>query len=385
MLDKESEKNENTSTASDANLAIHGMMHHDRAEGTSSSNASGNPSAVVFSECDSYAGDLERLKGRGFLDWDSKDARFLIERVTYRHLSPYLAIVEDSCQEPRLTTAYHLFGFDRRLQSLLFKYVGILEGRMRAQYSHWMEVHCGPYSIYEEDRFLRRDKHASSINRLKKEVVRRKERRVKKILETNGGKLPVWEAVEFMTFGTLSQLFSNTANKNVTNAVSRFFSANKDELASWLRSICAARNALAHFEPFAVRKQLVSVPMRIRGISFDNRKPFYLTLLLARLLRSDAILLDAELRSSGQLKTDMEAFMRDLGNEDAEMAKLLGVPANWLQLIGASLGELAEPDETNAWIPEECDEEKRLADKPRTHLTPTKTQNEESLQRIIDR
>ena len=70
------------------------MGHNDidRAEGTSSGDASGNPSAV-FSVEQSYFDILERLRDEGFADALSGEAAYLVQCVSPSHLSPYLSLV----------------------------------------------------------------------------------------------------------------------------------------------------------------------------------------------------------------------------------------------------------------------------------------------------
>lgn len=313
-------------------------MGSDRAEGTSSSDASGNPSAIVFPG-HTYEPLVQKLRDRGFLDADTDGVPFLLERVSYRHLQPYLAAVKQRDAEGAMVkTAHDLLTLDRRFQAIVFKYIGIFETQLRAQYAHWMEVECGPLSLYEPRNFLREKEWRGSIERLNKEVARRREPAVKRMLAENEGRLPVWEAVEFASLGTVSKLFGNTSTKPVTQQVTSFFGCGKAELSSWTRTITAARNIMAHFDPYIVRSEIPSTPLAIRGVVLPNRDPFYIVMLLAKLLSSPHAFDDMNLVYAFRLWLDLRDFLDGTAAEAPELLDIAGFPIDWEDEFCAATG-----------------------------------------------
>ena len=100
------------------------------------------------------------------------------------------------------------------------------------------------------------------------------------MLDGNGGKVPVWLAVECMSLGNLSKLYSNTGNVSVTHSIADSFGVKRDELTSWLACLTAARNSCAHYDCLAFRKQLSTPPKSIRDVRCPNTIPFYTVFLL---------------------------------------------------------------------------------------------------------
>lgn len=61
-------------------------MGSNRAGGTSSACASGNPPAVSYSVDDSYAPLVDELRRQGFADAGTGETAFLLERTTMSHM-----------------------------------------------------------------------------------------------------------------------------------------------------------------------------------------------------------------------------------------------------------------------------------------------------------
>ena len=313
----------------DATLTI------DRAEGTSAGQpASGNPSAVVYSIDSSYLDRIEALKGRGFSDAETAESGHLVQRITESHLEPYLSIIEGRGKDypPSVKAAHDLLTFDRRFQSVLFKYMGVLEMQMRAQYSHWMEKAHGAFSLYDSTQFLREDNHLKSLKHLDDEILRkvRRSRGLKRVYEQSGNRLPIAKAVECATLGTLVQLFSNTKDADVTSRVCESFACRKSELSSWMKTLTDVRNICAHFDCYAARKQIPSTPRRIRGLDgADNTKTSYIVLVILRLIASNAPFKDRNLDYAFRMMTDMRALTGDYGGMYRDLLRIIGFPDDW--------------------------------------------------------
>lgn len=195
---------------------------------------------------------LERLSERGFSGAKSREVELLVSNVSYRHLAPYLAVVERNhrSNRPAIQEVNDLLAFDRRYQSVLFRHIGIFESKLRVQHARRMEEAHGTFALYDETLFLRPDRYERSMGFYSSEVKRQasKSRAVRRSLEESGGRLPIGRDMECVTLGTLSQLFSNTADQEVTSGVASSFGCSKSELSSWTRTITDVRNVCAHFD-----------------------------------------------------------------------------------------------------------------------------------------
>lgn len=313
------------------------MMECERTGGTSSACASGNP-PVVFSPPLFKSNDeiLAELADKGYVGTDAPESRYVLEHVTYQHLMPYIRALDaiDGHPDPSLKLAHDLLTFDRRMQVVLMKYIGVFESQFRAQYLINMASRHGAYALYEEELFLRGERYAESLGYYQSEVEKRirRDSNMRQAHEVGGGKLPLWMGVECMTLGTLSSLFSNTRDRSVTDAVAESFGASKSELVSWTKTITATRNICAHFEPLFVRKQLPAQPKKIEGVTCPRRMPLFAVLLLAHLLRKTIDTTDPNLNYKRRIEHDaareINAFFTYFGP-----FPIASIPFNWKSLL----------------------------------------------------
>lgn len=314
-----------------------GMIADERTGGTSSACASGNP-PVVSSTPSFKSNDeiLSELASKGYIGTDAPESAFVLEHVTYQHLIPYLKALDtiSGYRDPSLKLAHDLLTFDRRMQVVLLKYIGVFEAQFRAQYLVNMASRHGAHAIYDESLFLREERYAESLAYYKSEVEKRirRDSKMRAAYESGGGMIPLWIGVECMTLGTLSSLYSNTADREVTDAVAASFGASKSELVSWTKTITATRNICAHFEPLFVRKQLPAQPKRIDGIMCNRRLPIYVVILLGHLLRKTIDTTDPNLNYRKRIELDagmeINAFFTYFGP-----IQIPSIPFNWKSLL----------------------------------------------------
>ncbi len=111
----------------------------ERTGSTSSACASGNLPVVSFS-CDvpsfkTNAQILSELAAKGYAGTDKPESIYVLEHVTYQHLTPYLKALDGMNRHPgpSLKLAHDLLTFDRRMQAMLLKYTGVFEFQLRSQ------------------------------------------------------------------------------------------------------------------------------------------------------------------------------------------------------------------------------------------------------------
>lgn len=145
------------------------MGHNDvdSTGGTSSDCASGNPPVVFFSGQDqpnflSNNQVLKNLRDAGFMDADTDEAKYLLEHVSYQHMIPYLKTAKAWSRDAGIKRASDLLSFDRLMQAVTLRFIGVIEAQMRAQYSHAMAERHGSLAIYDGSLFLREDRYMRS-------------------------------------------------------------------------------------------------------------------------------------------------------------------------------------------------------------------------------
>ncbi len=317
-----------------------GNIGSDRAEGTSSSNASGNPSAVSYSVPGSYESFVNELRSQGFTDSDTVEAVFMLERVSYRHMLPYLRAAKriSGQDKPMIKDAHDLLAFDRRFQAVVFKYIGILEGQLRAQYAHWLEERAGKMALYDAANFFNARHYESSMASLRREAQRSKDPIIRSFVrsDADGFRLPVRDAVECMTLGTLSKLISNTKVEGVSDTVAAFFGVSRAELTNWTKTVVSVRNTCAHFDPYVVRKEIPSTPIAIRGLDAETRSTFYVVFILGRLLSARIRFLDVNLLYSFRLWFDLKEVVDPYLEARGDLLRVVGVPDDWSALLNVA-------------------------------------------------
>ncbi len=322
-------------------LTRDGSINDARAGGTSDS--SGNPPAIFFRDHDDESYEAERLQlvNMGFPDAAiMPHASYMLEHATISHLRPYLLRVADRSNSPGIDQVHSLMTFDRRFQSVLFKYIGVVETQFRAQYAHLMNECGGAFSMYDKSLFLRCGNYRKSMSLLEKELERKRKRgrSIARILDENDGRCPVGVAVEVMSLGLLSQFYNNTRPNDVTGGISRSFGVTKHTFSSWIKTMTQARNIMAHFGPFAVLRQIPATPLAIENVDGDTRKPFYLALILSRLVSQNRWFSQREYCYSYMLYLD---FIRLMEETPEDTLGLLDIPGGWRRdLKDASCGQV---------------------------------------------
>lgn len=310
----------------------------DRAGGTS--RRSGNPPAVHFSADFSPMADpppamdalqrLDKLASKGFQGTDDESAAFFLDRISYQHASEYFDVFS-SVEDPTVSMLHRAILFDRTLQSILMESIGLFELQFRAQYSYALSEVRGAFAHRDPSNFKDRKRYESFLGRYESEFNKQLKNRNPSVQSAyeRYGDVPAWEAVEIVSFGILSMLYSNTRSKKVRISVADSFGTTYDNLVSWTRSLAAIRNACAHFNRVA-GKRLVSIPKRIPGVEGDNSSIFYGILVLAHLLNHRKVFYsDVSMSYTVTLVGEiMQLFSRY-----REFVPLFGFPDDWLETI----------------------------------------------------
>lgn len=239
-----------------------------------------------------------------------------------------------------MMTAHDLLVFDREYQSVLFKYIGFIESQMRAQYSHWMRYEHGDCALYNSDLFLRKLNHTRTIEILNQEIARaaRKAGSSKAAQEQSRQNIPIDTAIECATLGTVSRLFSNTSDRKVTDKVACSFGCSKSELSSWLRTITDVRNICAHFSPYVTKRQIPSVPLRIKCMPrSDNTATFYIVLLILHLISFNSSFLPPSLNRALSMKRELEELFEKFLLQHGDLSRAVGIPPDWRVQIELAL------------------------------------------------
>jgi len=190
---------------------------------------------------------VEILKSRGLVISDVDSAIRTLQRINYYRLSAYTLSLKKNDQFLPDITFEHvvaLYEFDRRFRYLIMEMVEQVEIAFRTHISYHIAYTYGPLGHLNPQHF---DNHDAFLAELEKELKRSQELFIKHHYEKYEGKIPVWVAIEVLSFGALSKLFSNMKNDDKNQIAKRNYRAPAIYLESWLKCMSYIRNICAHY------------------------------------------------------------------------------------------------------------------------------------------
>ena len=277
---------------------------------------------------------ISRLSSLGFADSGTNQARYLLRRIGYAHLGDYLHDFPYGTL-PSLKLVHQAILLDRRFQATLLEYIGLFELQFRAQYSQALAKTGGAFAHRDASNFKSQEHYAEFLGDYQRELNRQINARNAHVMKVMAkyGELPVWDAVENMTFGTLSKAYKNTRSKSVRFDVADSFGVKYDILVSWMQSIAYARNRCAHFGRL-LGTTLSAPPKKIGGIALTNQHPFYLVLILEKLLNTESGFADdTSLMYSLALVRDIASLVASVPREVTSIY----IPTNWKSMVTAKI------------------------------------------------
>ena len=175
-----------------------------------------------------YSQQVELLKSRGLIVKDHVAAERCLKQVSYYRLSAYCLPFEVTRHQfkPHVTFEQiaRLYEFDRRLRFLIDEALEILEITVRALTSHAMAQKYGPFFHEQALNFYQNFDHATWITKVHEEAARSKEIFIEHYKSKYEGfpALPIWVAVEIMSFSSISLLIYNLKKEDEKILVIQF-------------------------------------------------------------------------------------------------------------------------------------------------------------------
>lgn len=199
----------------------------------------------------SYDKQIDLLASRGliFADW-SKAEKFL-SQVNYYRFSAYCLPFESKRHQFHAGVTFEriqqLYEFDRRLRFLIDEALEVIEISMRSTISYYLACKYGAFVHENTNIFFDKSKHAEWIAKIHDETTRSKETFIEHYAKKYEGfpQLPLWMAVEVMSFGALSQLYHNLLRDDQIS-LAKVAGYHSTVLSSWLHTFTYIRNMCAH-------------------------------------------------------------------------------------------------------------------------------------------
>lgn len=194
-----------------------------------------------------FEDQLQILKSRGLIIHDENFAVHIFRRINYYRLSAYMLSLKSGDTFLDGTTfeqIFALYEFDRRFRYLIMEMVEQVEIAFRTHISYHIAHTYGALGHLNSEHF---DHHESFLAELEKEIQRSLEIFIKHHLEKYKGVIPVWVAIEILSFGALSKLFSNMKRDDQNQIARKNYKVPAIYLESWLKCLSYLRNICAHY------------------------------------------------------------------------------------------------------------------------------------------
>ena len=281
-----------------------------------------------------YPALIELLKSRGMTIADEAFAKEQLSVISYFRLAGYWRPMEQDKQthtfKPGSTfeRAAELYYFDKELRALLFTTIQSIEIALRAKVIHHVSLRYGSFWFMDSDNFTNQELFVDNLSRLNRELSRSKEDFIQEHYNkySRNQLPPVWKTLELASFGTLSKTFENFAGNRIKKKIARELGLPQHlYLESWLKSISALRNSIAHHgrvwnKIFPLKPQIPAVLSNawITDQSFDKGK-LYATLCCLTYLEY-AIHTDSKFKKS---------LLNLLRSHPIVDTAAMGFPVNW--------------------------------------------------------
>jgi len=204
---------------------------------------------------------INLLKARGLVFKDEIKAINILSQNNYYRLTGYwrkYQINPDEKDDRFVSDAtfeeiIEIYELDAELRNLLLKGTGIFEICFRSKFAYHAahSVQNGSILYLEQNSYnnniSKKEEPEDLLKEINKELQRSNEKYVTHFRKI-GERLPIWVAVEILTFSTISKMFSRWTNKDVVKKVSQQFKLFKNyaETILVIRALTNLRNLCAH-------------------------------------------------------------------------------------------------------------------------------------------
>lgn len=141
---------------------------------------------------------------------------------------------------------------------------------------------------------------------------------VKHYNDNYDGEMPIWVAVEILTFGSLLTLFNNMP-VNKRRKISNSYHCSLEQLENWVKAIISFRNLLAH-DYRLYKHKVIRVPKQKKGFRVQTHQIFDYLLVCRHLICDRALW-------NGFVIGNIKEFMKRYS--DISFAEAYGFPSNW--------------------------------------------------------
>jgi len=151
-----------------------------------------------------------------------------------------------------------LYQFDQELSALVFSMISKIEVALRVRLVEALLIHGEPLVLQDSSIFKEKKRYWQNMATVASEIARSNDVFIKHNFDNHDGEVPVWAAVEVLSFGTLSKIIKNlktgtgssysilSSNYQYRSKKGNLVKPSQKMLASWIQGVSVLRNMCAH-------------------------------------------------------------------------------------------------------------------------------------------
>ncbi len=279
---------------------------------------------------------IKLLQSRCLIIKDAKKALHILEHINYYRLSAYCLPFQSTKDIFDEGTTFedilYLYEFDRRLRNLLIEGLGRIEISAKTQIAYYLAMNYGVFcytrsSVFEFKPPLMYISHSEWIEKVRGSIKHSHEGFKTHFFsrydeETD---LPIWMAVELMSFGQVSQLYKGMKKHDRQNIARGYFKIDQRLMSSWLHTIVYIRNLCAHHGRVWNRRLAIRPLANKKDIDWngvDNSRVYSIFMLIKKMMHFKD--------KWDEWNRKLLALLKEFHKIDI---KKMGFPDNWKETI----------------------------------------------------
>lgn len=206
---------------------------------------------------------LQSYIDAGMIIDDKLEAKNALSTIGYYRLRGYCFGAYDNERKQykegtKFSDVLRLYEFDMSLSHIVFSMTSSIEVSLRAHLNESLLIHNDALVLQDASIFDDKTMFWKNESTIANEISRSKDVFINHNYVSHDGQVPIWAAVEVISFGTLSKIIKNlkTGQDSSLSALTDFYKfeslngcmvkPSKNMLSSWIHSVVVIRNICAH-------------------------------------------------------------------------------------------------------------------------------------------
>ncbi|MCL8538930.1 Abi family protein [Chryseobacterium gallinarum] len=210
---------------------------------------------------------IELLKERGLIITNEERAKKYLESIGYYRLTGYMFHLQNKSNDNKFLPdtnfdrIIELYKFDKALRSIVLEYIERIEVCVRSKISNKYSLEHGFFWYLDEQLYADNNIYETIKGEISSSYEDPKEIFLRAFKRNYDDDFPPSNmALEILTFGKLSRLYSGLNNNDIKREIAKEFNLVSEYLSSWLIYINNVRNICAHHSRLWNKKVTVDRP-----------------------------------------------------------------------------------------------------------------------------